>query len=48
MNCKPYPSAVFDEEWEFVAPHLTLMTPDAPRMPRESLQATCRRIVART
>lgn len=27
---KPYPSDVTDEEWAFVAPCLTLMTPDAP------------------
>jgi transposase len=26
---KPYPSDVSDEEWEFVAPYLTLMTEDA-------------------
>lgn len=26
---KPYPSDVSDEEWAFVAPYLTLMTPDA-------------------
>jgi transposase len=26
---KPYPSDVSDDEWEFVAPYLTLMTPDA-------------------
>lgn len=28
---KPYPSDVPDEEWAFVAPYLTLMTPDAPQ-----------------
>ena len=28
---KPYPSDVTDEEWAFVAPYLTLMTPDAPQ-----------------
>jgi transposase len=28
---KPYPTDVSDEEWEFVAPYLTLMTPDAPQ-----------------
>ena len=27
----PYPSDVSDEEWAFVAPYLTLMTPDAPQ-----------------
>lgn len=28
---KPYPSDVTDTEWAFVAPYLTLMTPDAPQ-----------------
>jgi transposase len=28
---KPYPSDVSDEEWEFVVPYLTLMTPAAPQ-----------------
>jgi transposase len=28
---KPYPTDVSDEEWVFVAPYLTLMTPDAPQ-----------------
>jgi transposase len=28
---QPYPTDVSDEEWEFVAPYLTLMTPDAPQ-----------------
>ena len=28
---KPYPSDVSDDEWAFVAPSLTLMTPDAPQ-----------------
>ncbi|SRR5579875_1558431 len=28
---KSYPSDVSDEEWAFVAPYLTLMTPDAPQ-----------------
>jgi transposase len=28
---KPYPTDVSDEEWAFVAPYLTLMTPDAPQ-----------------
>jgi len=27
----PYPSDVTDEEWDFVAPYLTLMTEDAPQ-----------------
>ncbi len=29
MNRKPYPIDVSDDEWAFVAPYLTLMTPDA-------------------
>src|SRR5436309_6238309 len=28
---KPYPTDVSDEEWAFVAPYLTLMTPTAPQ-----------------
>lgn len=28
---KPYPTDVTDEEWTFVAPYLTLMTPEAPQ-----------------
>jgi transposase len=28
---KPYPTDVSDEEWEFVAPYLTLMSGDAPQ-----------------
>jgi transposase len=39
---KPYPSDVTDEEWAFVAPYLTLMTPDAPQRrhdPREVFNA---------
>ncbi|MCO5177568.1 MAG: IS5 family transposase [Thermomicrobiales bacterium] len=28
---KPYPSDISDEEWDFVAPYLTLMTEDAPQ-----------------
>src|SRR5438874_5923413 len=31
MRRKPYPSDVSDEEWEFVAPYLTLMREDAPQ-----------------
>ncbi len=31
MARKPYPSDVTDDEWAFVAPYLTLMTPDAPQ-----------------
>jgi len=32
---KTYPSDVSDEEWEFVAPYLSLMTPDAPQRRHE-------------
>jgi transposase len=32
---KPYPTDVSDEEWEFVAPYLTLMTPEAPQRRHE-------------
>src|SRR5271165_2819128 len=28
---KPYPSDISDDEWAFVVPYLTLMTPDAPQ-----------------
>jgi transposase len=28
---KSYPTDVTDEEWAFVAPYLTLLTPDAPQ-----------------
>ncbi len=31
MKRKAYPSDVSDDEWAFVAPYLTLMTPDAPQ-----------------
>ena len=31
MARRPYPSDVSDEEWEFVAPYLTLMKEDAPQ-----------------
>jgi transposase len=31
MARRPYPSDVTDEEWEFVAPYLTLMAEDAPQ-----------------
>lgn len=31
MERKPYPSDVTDEEWDFVAPYLTLMKEDAPQ-----------------
>ena len=31
MARKPYPSDVSDEEWDFVAPYLTLMIEDAPQ-----------------
>jgi transposase len=30
-TCKAYPTDVSDEEWAFVAPYLTLMTPQAPQ-----------------
>src|SRR5712692_7097624 len=30
-NRHPYPSDVTDDEWAFVAPYLTLMTPEAPQ-----------------
>jgi transposase len=39
---KPYPTDVSDEEWAFVAPYLTLMTPEAPQRrhaPREVFDA---------
>ena len=39
---KPYPTDVSDEEWAFVAPSLSLMTPDAPQRvhdPREVFNA---------
>jgi hypothetical protein len=29
MNRKPYPSAISEDEWAFVAPYLTLMTAGA-------------------
>jgi transposase len=32
---RPYPSDVSDEEWEFCAPYLTLMTEDAPQRDHE-------------
>jgi transposase len=31
QNRKPYPSDVSDDEWEFVAPYLTLMREEAPQ-----------------
>jgi len=31
LSRKPYPSDVSDDEWAFVLPYLTLMTPDAPQ-----------------
>jgi transposase len=31
MARKPYPSDVTDDEWDFVAPYLTLMSEDAPQ-----------------
>ena len=35
MARKPYPSDVTDEEWDFVAPYLTLMKADAPQREHE-------------
>ena len=35
MARKPYPSDVADEEWDFVAPYLTLMKEDAPQREHE-------------
>jgi transposase len=37
MSRKPYPSDVSDDEWNFVAPYLTLMNEDAPQ-PQYSLR----------
>jgi transposase len=31
LTRKPYPTDVSDDEWAFVAPYLSLMTPDAPQ-----------------
>jgi transposase len=31
LSRKPYPTDVSDDEWAFVAPYLSLMTPDAPQ-----------------
>ena len=42
MARKPYPSDVTDDEWDFVAPYLTLMKPEAPQRkhePREVFNA---------
>ena len=42
MARKPYPSDITDEEWEFVAPYLTLMNAEAPQRkydPREVFNA---------
>ncbi len=35
MARKPYPSDVTDEEWDFIAPYLTLMKEDAPQREHE-------------
>jgi transposase len=35
MARKPYPSDVTDEEWDFVAPYLTLMSEEAPQREHE-------------
>ena len=38
-----YPSDVSDAEWEFCAPYLTLMDPEAPqRLPARDLQVATR------
>jgi transposase len=44
---KPHPTGVTDEEWEFVAPYLTLMDEDAPqrRCPLREVFNAPRRIV---
>ncbi|MBI3831808.1 MAG: IS5/IS1182 family transposase, partial [Planctomycetes bacterium] len=31
MERKAYPSDISDDEWEFVAPYVTLMRADAPQ-----------------
>jgi transposase len=31
MERKAYPSGISDDEWDFVAPYVTLMTEDAPQ-----------------
>jgi transposase len=31
MRRKPYPSDISDEEWNFVAPYLTLIDEEAPQ-----------------
>jgi transposase len=49
MARKPYPSDVTDEEWEFIAPYLTLMNAEAPQRkhdPREVFNAM--RYIVRT
>ena len=49
MARKPYPSDVTDEEWDFIAPYLTLMKEDAPQRehdPREVFNAM--RFIVRT
>jgi transposase len=35
MNRRPYPSDVSDEEWEFVAPYLSLLPQTAAQRPHE-------------
>jgi transposase len=34
----PYPTDVIDEEWSFVAPYLSLMTPDASQLNHHDLR----------
>jgi len=49
MARKPYPSDVTDEEWDFIAPYLTLMNAEAPQRkhdPREVFNAM--RYIVRT
>jgi transposase len=39
MARKPYPSDVSDEEWDFVAPYLTLMSEEAPQREHDLREA---------
>jgi transposase len=46
---RPYPSDVTDEEWAFVGPYLTLMTPDAPQRTHDLREVfNCLRWLVRT
>src|SRR5256886_673431 len=38
MERQAYPSDVSDDEWSFVAPYLTLMTPEAPQREHDLLE----------